>query len=123
MADTSIETIKVNGVDYVRADSVTATPVTRDAVIVRCARAGVFFGYLTSHDLPNGTASLRNARRLWYWSGAASLSQMAVDGTSKPSGCKFPVAVPSIEVTEVLEVIPCTEKAVTSINSVAIWKA
>ena len=116
------ETIRIDDVTYMRAD---AAPVmnTENAVIVRCARAGVFFGYLTEADLAKGVVKLKQARRLWYWSGAASLSQMAVDGTSKPKECKFPVAVPLIEVTEVLEVIPCTAKAVASINSVAIWQA
>ena len=118
-------TIVIDDVKYVREDSI-AKQETLNAdgyVIVRCDRAGVFFGYLSETDLSNGIVKLRNARRLWYWSGAASLSQLAVDGTSKPSACKFPVALAHIQVTGVLEVIPCTQKAVDSINSVAIWKA
>ena len=94
-----------------------------DNVIIRCESAGVFFGQLVSSDLANGVVTLKNARRLWYWSGAASLSQLAVDGTSKPNECKFPVAVPTIQLAKVIEVIPCSPKAVASINDVPVWEA
>lgn len=90
-------------------------------VIIRTRSAGVFAGTLIKRT---GTdAQIKNSRRLWYWSGAASLSQLAVDGTSKPDQCKFPVAIPSHEVTEVLEVLDCTDKARQSIESVKVWKA
>ena len=48
-------------------------------VIVRTYSAGVFAGNLKSRD--GKEVTLTNARRLWYWSGAASLSQLAVAGT------------------------------------------
>lgn len=57
-------------------------------VIIRTRSAGVFAGVLKSYKA--GEAILNNARRIWYWSGAASLSQLAVDGTSKPHECRFP---------------------------------
>jgi hypothetical protein len=123
--DTNISEVEINGVKYVRKDSVCNAPKmdSENVVIVRCETAGVFFGELAESDLANGVVKLTNARRLWYWSGAASLSQLAVDGTAKPKECKFPVAVPEISLAKVIEVIPCTEKAVASINGVAIWKA
>lgn len=116
--------IELNGVKYVRKDSVTETLKlnSSDAVIVRAESAGVFFGYLVEKNLLAGIVKLKNARRLWYWSGAASLSQLAVDGTSKPKDCKFPVAVPEIEIAKVIEIISATEKAADSINSVVVWK-
>lgn len=117
------KTISIDGVDYVRKDEVMPEVNKDNAVIVRCDRAGVFFGYLHKDDTANGIVELKQARRLWYWSGAASLSQMAVDGTRKPKECKFPVAVPHIKVCGVLEIIPCTDTAVSSINSVAVWTA
>lgn len=124
MNNTEINEIKVNGIDYVRKDSVSAPSVSRDTCIVRCKEAGVFFGQLELTDLANGgKVVMKNARRLWYWSGAASLSQLAVDGTSKPNDCKFPVAVPEITLAGCIEIIPCTEKAAQSINSVKVWKA
>lgn len=119
----AITELDINGVKYVPKDSVQNPLSEKNAVIVRCKSAGVFFGEMSSHDKVTGTAVLKNARRCWYWSGAASLSQLAVDGTSNPQECKFPVAVPEITVAEVLEVIPCTKKAVESLTNVKIWKA
>lgn len=89
-------------------------------VIVRSDRAGVFFGTLVAKE---GTeVELENCRRIWYWDGAASISQLAVDGTVTPDDCKFTVAVSEIIITGVIEIIPCTEKAIESIESVKEWK-
>jgi hypothetical protein len=89
-------------------------------VIVRTYSAGVFAGTLVSRD--GKEVQLADARRLWYWAGAASLSQLAVDGTSKPVECKFPVAVPSVTLTEAIEILDVTPKAETSIKGVPVWR-
>lgn len=90
-------------------------------VIVRTYSAGVFAGEL---EYRNGKeVVLKNARRLWYWDGAASLSELAVRGVSKPDRCKFPVAVPEITLTEAIEIIECTDAAKSSIKEVAEWTA
>lgn len=88
--------------------------------IVRTYSAGVFAGVLKSRD--GKESVLTDARRLWYWAGAASLSQLAVDGTSRPNDCKFPTPVPEILLTEVIEVIPATPKAEDSIKGVPVWQ-
>ena len=90
-------------------------------VIVRTERAGVFFGEIKERN--GQEATITNCRRIWYWSGAASLSQLAVEGTTRPRDCKFTVIVDEMTVLGVIEVIPCTAKAIESINSVQIWKA
>lgn len=90
-------------------------------VIVRTYSAGVFAGELESRK--GQEVILTNARRLWYWSGAASLSQLAVYGTSNPSGCKFPVAVPRVELLQAVEILDLTEAARKSIDAVPVWKA
>lgn len=89
-------------------------------VIVRTYSAGVFAGYLESRE--GKEAVIKNARRLWYWDGAASLSQLSVDGVSKPENCKFPCEVEKVILTEVIEILLCTEKAKESIANVKIWK-
>lgn len=89
-------------------------------VIVRTYSAGVFAGYLVSRK--GKEVVLANARRIWYWAGAASLSQLAMEGTSKPSQCKFPVEVLSVTLTEAIEILGTTEKARNSIQGVWIWK-
>ncbi len=65
---------------------------------------------------------LTDCRRLWCWYGAASISQLAVEGTKRPSECKFTLVVPTITMLGVIEIIPCTEEAVKSIEEVDVWK-
>ena len=89
-------------------------------VIVRGDRSGVFFGTLSSKE--GREVELTNCRRLWYWDGAASISQLAVDGTTNPDDCKFTITVESIVILDVIEIIPCTDTAILSIESVAVWK-
>jgi len=92
-------------------------------VIVRSFSMGVFAGTL-SDESTETKKILTDARRIWYWSGAASLSQLAVDGTSIPKECKFPVEVSRVELTspQGFEVLDVTEKARESIKSVPVWK-
>ena len=87
--------------------------------MVRTEKAGVFAGILAARV--GDEAIVRNARRIWYWSGAASLSQLATEGTSKPSKCKFPVPVGEVLLLGVIEIIPMTDAAVESIASVPVW--
>lgn len=91
-------------------------------VIIHCAYAGVFYGTIANYDDQTKTAELHNCRRIWYWDGACSLSQLAVEGTKEPKECKFSLYVPSMQVMDVIEIIPCTEDAIKSIEGVAIWK-
>lgn len=113
--------IIIDGVKYIEEGS----KPTGKYFMVRTYSAGVFYGILDektrSADGKRGV--VRNARRVYYWDGAATLSQLATDGTSKPENCKFPVAVDSVELTEIIEVIPMTDKAVKSLNSVEVWEA
>ena len=90
-------------------------------VIVRTYSAGVFFGEIVSRK--GQEVVMKNARRLWYWSGAASLSQLAINGTKNPSACKFPEAVSKIELMQAIEILDVTKEAETSIDAVAIWRA
>jgi hypothetical protein len=88
-------------------------------VIVRTYSAGVFYAQVFTRD--GREAELLNARRLWYWDGAATLSELAVHGTSKPLKCKFPVAVARMTVTEVIEILQTTPEARASIEAVPVW--
>ena len=88
--------------------------------IVRGDRSGVFFGNIKER---NGREILmNNVRRLWYWEGAASISQLAKDGTVRPEECKFTVTVDEVLILDAIEVDTCTEKAIKSIKEVAEWK-
>ena len=88
-------------------------------VIIRGDRSGVFFGTLAAKD--GQEVKLEKCRRLWYWDGAASISQLAVDGTTNPRECKFTVTVDEIEILDAIEIIPCTDKSIESIESVGVW--
>lgn len=93
----------------------------RPYVIVRTYSAGCFAGELIRRD--GKEVELADARRLWYWRGAASLSQLATTGTSTPDQCKFPAAVPSVTLTEAIEIIHTTPEARASIEAVPTWTA
>ncbi len=88
--------------------------------MVRSKSAGVFAGTVSERD--GQTVVLRNARRIWYWDGAASLSQLATKGTSKPAKCKFPAPVDAAMLFEVIEIIPISDTAAKSIESVPEWQ-
>lgn len=88
--------------------------------IVRAKGAGVFFGEITEKN--GDTVIMKNARRLWYWSGASSLSELAQYGVARPEECKFPCAVDEVEVFNVLEILNVTEEAGKNIDEVREWK-
>ena len=98
----------------------TISPFIGKNVIVRTYSAGVFYGKLERMD--GQEAVVTNARRVWYWSGAASLSQLSKEGTSAPEGCKFPAPVDAVHLTQVIEVLPLTEKAMLSLDEVNVWQ-
>jgi len=117
----SPKVIKIDNVEYVPVGSVKAEKLDgMEYVIVRTYSAGVFAGYLKNRE--GQEVELINARRLWYWSGAASLSQLAMEGVKNVSGCKFPCEVSSVVLLNAIEILPCTEMAKESIASVPIWK-
>ena len=117
---TNITEIEINGEKYVKkSDLPDIEKPSGDYVVVRTYSAGVHAGHLKSRD--GKEVTLTNVRRLWYWKGAATLSQVAGAGISNIDACKFPAAIPEITLTEAIEVIPCTDKAKTIIESAKEW--
>jgi hypothetical protein len=120
-----METLTINGEEYIKKSAINTIQMADDVdgmpyVIVRTYSAGVFAGHLKERN--GKEVELINARRLWYWKGAASLSQLAVDGVSCPDECKFPCALPSVTLLEAIEIIPCSVSAKVSIEQVKVWK-
>lgn len=116
--------IQVKGQDYVlKSDNLKCEVDTAGMpyCIVRTYSAGVFAGYMRSRK--GREVELVNARRLWYWSGAASLSELAMHGVKEPGSCKFPCEVSEVILTQAIEILNVTEKAKKSIDNVPIWKA
>ena len=89
-------------------------------VVIRGDRSGVFAGRLEAQD--GQKVTLSGCRRLWYWDGAASISQIAKDGVKAPRSCKFTVTVDSIAILDAIEIIPTTAVAEASIKAVPEWK-
>ena len=89
-------------------------------VIVRTYSAGVFAGEIVSRK--GREVVMKNARRLWYWTGAATLSQLANEGTATPHTCKFPAPVAQITLLEAIEILDMTPRAVASILAVPEWR-
>ncbi len=88
--------------------------------VIRGRGFGAFAGTVEAVD--DTCVLVKNARRLWYWDGAASLSQLAAEGVKKPGTCKFAMAVESIVLRDWVEIIPTTERAATIIQGVMEWK-
>ena len=94
---------------------------TRPFVIVRCRNAGVHAGELVSRK---GTeVMLHNSRRIWKWSGAATLSELAVYGAKNPAECRFGVCLPVIEVLDACEIIQCQPQGEAMIRNQVEWRA
>lgn len=115
----SNNTITIDGVEYVKKDSVKTTAKKKkgmEYVVVRTYSAGVHSGYIQKKK--GKEVTLVESRRLYYWEGAFTCSELALNGVSKPDSCKFAPELPLIELTEAIEVIPATEKARVSLQSV-----
>lgn len=90
-----------------------------EKVIIRGDRSGVFYGTLVAKD--GNEVELKDCRRIWYWEGANSISELAVNGVKQPEKCKFTIAVESIVITDVIEIIKCSDSAIKSIEIVKEW--
>jgi len=124
-----INEMTLNGVVYVPKGTVNEIQMASmvdglKAVLIRSYAAGVHFGYLKDEKFTEAgkVVTLVNTRRVWYWDGAASLSQMAVEGVNKPDNCKFSMVVPENEIVNVIETIPLTEKAIDNLFKIKVWK-
>lgn len=108
--------IEINGEIYVKKN----IDKSQQYYIVRTQSAGVFAGYIESRN--GQEVVMTNARRLWYWAGAASLSQLAMEGVKSPEDCKFPCAVDRVELLNVIEILEAKDLAKKSIAEVKVWE-
>ena len=90
-------------------------------VIVRCRDAGVHCGEYVRHS--GREVVLNNSRRIWYWAGAASLSEIAVHGCKNPASCKITLAVPAVTLLEACEIIACLPAGEKFLREAGPWKA
>lgn len=90
-------------------------------VIARCREAGVHAGRLVSRK--GREVVLENSRRIWFWKGAASLSEIAVYGAKYPAECRIGVVVPRTELLEACEILFCQPEGQKMIEGCAPWRA
>lgn len=89
--------------------------------IFRGDRSGVFYGELLERN--GREVTIGNCRRLWYWDGACSLSELAKTGTTLPENCKFTVVVEKLLILDCIEIIECTKNAIVCLDGVREWKS
>ena len=89
-------------------------------VIVRADKAGVFFGQLVKKEANEIT--LNNFRKLYYWSGACAVEELALHGVVNKEDCKFTVTVDNVTINDFIQIIPCSNDAIENIKSVKEWK-
>lgn len=121
------ETMMIDEVKYVRADSIKEKAEELDGMeccIIRSYAAGVFAGYVKEKksELNGVNVTLIDSRRIWYWSGACSLSQIAVEGSKDIENCKIAITVPEQFIANVIEIIPMSKQAQKNIMEAKIWK-
>ena len=90
-------------------------------VLIRSYAAGVFFGTLVSEQftVAGKIVILGNSRRIHYWEGAASLSQVAQEGIK--SG-RVAMVEPAKEIVNVIETTPLSEAAILNLENQPVWK-
>jgi hypothetical protein len=86
-------------------------------VVIRTYSAGVHVGELIKRT--GKEVALANARRIWSWQGALSLSEISQTGIT---GGKVSCVVPSIELTEAIEIIPCSKSAELLLRKFRVWQ-
>ena len=115
---TTPNTIKIDDVEYIRADSMQHqdTQDGKPYVIVRSKNQGVMSGYLDGYD--GQVVRLSRARQLWQWKSGFVLPEMA-EGGPDPSECKFSCEMSQqMVMLEACGILFCTEKAARAIRAV-----
>jgi hypothetical protein len=83
-------------------------------VLVRTYSAGVHCGTLEHRD--GRECRLSSARRIWRWRGANSLHELSLRGADM-DWTRISEPVESIDLTEAIEIIPCTPEAEKNLSN------
>lgn len=87
--------------------------------IVRCNRAGVFYGEIKARK--GDEVTMTNVRKIWSWCGANAVEELAMNGSARIGECNITVTVPEMTVMQAIQVIPCTDKAIENLDSAKEW--
>ena len=86
-------------------------------VLIRTYSSGVHFGTLAQRA--GDEALLLNAKRIWKWEGAFTLSEIANNGISDG---KISEAVSELLIKQVIEVIPLSANSFKNLNEQKIFR-
>ena len=110
---TQPETLMIDEVKYVRADSVRPEPLKLDGMdycIVRSRNQGVMCGYVES--IEGQAVKLHQARQIWRYDSTFVLADIAEHGMRNPSKAQMSVSMSQLMImTEACGVYICTDKA------------
>ena len=95
------------------------TSLLNKKIIARIDRAGVFHGTLDHID--NEIIRLKDARRIYYWEGAISVTDMAAKGL-KSGKITIPVSTVEFMSDKIIELNECSDDATKSIEAIKPWK-
>lgn len=101
----------LSDIETPKAEPVASTPIEYPIgkyCIVRTYASGVWCAVLDAYDPATNHAVLTDARRLWSWEGAFTLSTVAMEGVKD---AKMPAALPRVVVARVEELIQTSNKA------------
>lgn len=120
--DTVLETLTVNGKNYVLADSLKKESAEKldglPCVIVRTYSAGVVYGYLKSRI--GKEVVLLKSRKIFNWSGALEVTHIAVEGVLSGK-ISVPCETESVY-TEAIEIHELTKTAKEKLDGIVSWK-
>jgi len=110
-----MKTLTVDGVEYVKKEDIQERAKDVDGLtycIVRTYSAGVWAGYVNLKKYGEQMV-VKDARRLWRWWSEFTLSALATTGIKegKEKENKYAMPVSEVYLTNVIEIIPCTEQA------------
>lgn len=88
--------------------------------IVRGNNSGVFYATVVKIE-DKTVVEMQDVRRVYYWDGANTISDLAVQGSKTSYNCKITVPVEQVVITDCVEINVCTEKAINNLDSIKIW--
>jgi len=97
-----------------------ASDMIGKVVMVRTYSAGVHFGELVARD--GKEVLLKDSRRIFSWTKACSLSQLAIEGSKDIDNCKIAMAVPQQFLSEMIELIPMSSYSISQLKEAPLWK-
>lgn len=109
-----IETISINGNDYVPVDSgkqVATRPDGLTYCIVRGYRMGVVCGFVDYDNATREGFDIYEGRQMYRWDSAFVLADLAESGVRDPDNCKFSEPQNCQKAFDPYQVFRCTEKS------------